>query len=88
MVFSFPEQSLPFLQQLHTIGVKYNFFVIIINTRQKYRDIIILNLAYCQKNKGLEIYAWVIMSNHIQSISAKSKRRIKCYFKRFQKLYK
>ncbi|MDQ3191579.1 MAG: transposase [Bacteroidota bacterium] len=34
-------------------------------TRQKYRDIIILNLAYCQKNKGIEIYAWVIMSNHI-----------------------
>ncbi|HET6244520.1 MAG TPA: transposase [Bacteroidia bacterium] len=34
-------------------------------TRQKYRDIITLNLAYCQKNKGLEIYAWVIMSNHI-----------------------
>lgn len=34
-------------------------------TRQKYRDIIITNLAYCQKNKGLEIFAWVIMSNHI-----------------------
>lgn len=34
-------------------------------TRQKYRDIIINNLDYCQKNKGLEIFAWVIMSNHI-----------------------
>lgn len=34
-------------------------------TRQKYRDIIITNLEYCQKNKGLEIFAWVIMSNHI-----------------------
>ena len=34
-------------------------------SRQKYRDIIIDNLSYCQKNKGLEIYAWVIMSNHI-----------------------
>jgi len=34
-------------------------------SRQKYRDIIIENLSYCQKNKGLEIYAWVIMSNHI-----------------------
>jgi putative transposase len=34
-------------------------------TSQKYRDIIINNLDYCQKNKGLEIFAWVIMSNHI-----------------------
>ena len=34
-------------------------------TRKKYRDIIIENLAYCQKHKGLEIYGWVIMSNHI-----------------------
>ncbi len=31
----------------------------------KYRDIIISNLACCQKNKGLEIFARVIMSNHM-----------------------
>ena len=34
-------------------------------SRQLYRDIVIDSLSYCQKNKGLEIYAWVIMSNHI-----------------------
>lgn len=34
-------------------------------TRKIYRDIIVSNLEYCQKHKGLEIYAWVIMSNHI-----------------------
>jgi REP element-mobilizing transposase RayT len=34
-------------------------------TRQKYRDTIISNLAFCQKNKNLIIYAYVIMSNHI-----------------------
>jgi REP element-mobilizing transposase RayT len=37
-------------------------------SRQKYRDIIIENLTYCQKNKGLDIFAWVIMSNHIHLI--------------------
>ena len=37
-------------------------------TRQVYRDIIIDSLRYCQKEKGLEIFAWVIMSNHIHSI--------------------
>jgi len=34
-------------------------------TRQVYRDIVIDSLRYCQQNKGLEIYAFVVMSNHI-----------------------
>jgi REP element-mobilizing transposase RayT len=34
-------------------------------TRKLYRDIVIENLTYCQKNKALEIYGFVIMSNHI-----------------------
>ncbi len=34
-------------------------------TRQKYRDIIIQNLKYCQEHKGLSIFAYVIMSNHL-----------------------
>lgn len=34
-------------------------------TRKIYRDIIIENLKFCQENKGLEIYGFVIMSNHI-----------------------
>ncbi len=34
-------------------------------SKEKYRKIIIKNLKYCVENKGLEIYAWVIMSNHI-----------------------
>jgi REP element-mobilizing transposase RayT len=34
-------------------------------TRKVYRDILIESLTYCQENKGLEIYAWVIMSNHV-----------------------
>jgi REP element-mobilizing transposase RayT len=38
-------------------------------SRQKYRDIILENLAYCQKNKGLEIFAYVIMTNHIHLIT-------------------
>ncbi len=34
-------------------------------SRERYQKIIVENLKYCVKNKGLEIYAWVIMSNHI-----------------------
>jgi REP element-mobilizing transposase RayT len=34
-------------------------------TRKAYRDIVIDSLRFCQEKKGLEIYAYVIMSNHI-----------------------
>ena len=34
-------------------------------SREIYRKIIVENLCYCVKHKGLEIYAWVIMSNHV-----------------------
>lgn len=37
-------------------------------TRKNHRDAIIESLKYCQKEKGLVIYAYVIMSNHIHMI--------------------
>jgi REP element-mobilizing transposase RayT len=37
-------------------------------TSPAYRDILFENLSYCQASKGLNIYAWVLMSNHIHLI--------------------
>lgn len=37
-------------------------------TRKPYRDIFIDSLDYCSKNKGLILYAYVIMSNHVHLI--------------------
>ena len=37
-------------------------------TRPLYKHIIIDSLSYCQKEKGLLIYAWVLMSNHLHMI--------------------
>lgn len=34
-------------------------------SRKAYKDIVIDSLKYCQKNKGLVIYAYVIMTNHL-----------------------
>ena len=34
-------------------------------TRKSYKDIVIDSLKYCQEYKSLEIFAYVIMSNHI-----------------------
>ena len=37
-------------------------------TRKEYKNIIVNSLQFCQQNKGLELYAWVIMTNHIHLI--------------------
>ena len=37
-------------------------------TRNEYKNILIENLEYCQINKGLEIFAWCIMTNHVHLI--------------------
>ena len=37
-------------------------------TRPIYRDIAIDSLRYCQQNRGLQIFGYVIMSNHIPSL--------------------
>ncbi|HEX8546512.1 MAG TPA: transposase [Cytophagaceae bacterium] len=40
--------------------------------RSIYSDIIVESLGYCQQNKGLNIHAWCIMSNHIHLIVSSS----------------
>jgi len=37
-------------------------------TREQYKDIVIDNLKYCQQDKGLAVFSYVIMSNHIHMI--------------------
>ena len=37
-------------------------------TRNEYKNILVENLEYCIKDKGLEIFAWCIMTNHIHLI--------------------
>jgi len=37
-------------------------------TRREYKDILLDSFRYCMINKGMEIYAWVIMSNHVHLI--------------------
>jgi len=37
-------------------------------TRKQFKDIVIDSLKYCCKNKGLLLYAYVIMSNHLHLI--------------------
>ena len=42
-------------------------------TRKIYADILLDSIGYCQANKGLEVFGWVIMSNHCHLIIGSSK---------------
>ncbi|MCK4621683.1 MAG: transposase [Desulfuromonadales bacterium] len=37
-------------------------------TRNEYKNILVENLEYCIKHKGVEIFAWCIMTNHVHLI--------------------
>lgn len=39
-------------------------------TRNHYKNIIVDSLAYCQREKGLIVYAYVVMSNHLHLMVA------------------
>jgi REP element-mobilizing transposase RayT len=54
-------------------------------TRQMYREIVIESLKYCQKEKGLEIFAWVIMSNHIHLLARSSENNLSGVIRDFKK---
>ena len=41
-------------------------------TRQEICDIFVNDLRYCQQNKGLVLYAWVLMSNHAHILAQSS----------------
>jgi len=49
-------------------GLYYLTFQVVewvdIFSRQAIRDIFVESLRYCQQNKGLDLFAWVLMSNH------------------------
>ena len=53
-------------------------------TRKIYRDIVIDSLRFCQANKDLDIYAFVIMSNHLHLLMKSSKSDLSNTIKEFK----
>ena len=54
-------------------------------TRKEFKHIIIESLAYCQQEKGLEIYAWVIMPSHLHLIISTKKEPLENIMRDFKK---
>ena len=45
-------------------------------TKQEYCEIILDSLHYCQKNKGLIVHAWCIMSSHLHLIISSTQNNL------------
>lgn len=54
-------------------------------TRKQYRDIVIDGLRHCQKEKGLILYAWCIMSNHVHLMAAAKENKLSYILREFKK---
>ena len=55
-------------------------------SRPIYRHIVIESLKYCQKEKGLIIYAWVIMTNHMHRfVGSKGENKVSDILRDFKK---
>jgi len=42
-------------------------------TKREYFDIIVQSLSYCRQNKGLKLFAYVVMDNHVHFIASSDK---------------
>jgi len=53
-------------------GVYFVSFAVVewvdVFTRNEYKHILIETLHYCQREKGMEIFAWCIMTNHVHLV--------------------
>ena len=54
-------------------------------TRLLYRDIILDSLNFCCDNKGMNLHAWVVMSNHIHLIISSDTNKIENIVRDFKK---
>lgn len=64
------------MSELRKANTDHAFFITLtvvgwidVFTRKDYCDLIIKNFKYCQSDKGLQIFAFVIMSNHIHLVA-------------------
>lgn len=54
-------------------------------TRKEYRDLVLESLKYCQESKGLIVYAWCIMSNHLHLILGSKENNLSDILRDFKK---
>lgn len=70
-------------------GIHFVTFAVVewidVFTRKDYRDIIVDSLKYCQREKGLKLYGWCLMSNHIHLVIAAEQQNTSDLLRDFKK---
>ena len=63
-----------FKYQIRTDGIYFLTFTVVdwidVFTRPELANVVIDSLRHCPKEKGLDIYAWCIMSSHVHLIAS------------------
>src|SRR5690349_5138746 len=54
-------------------------------TRPLYKDIVLQSFRYCMQHKGLEVYAYVIMTNHVHTIIGSTQESISYIIRDFKR---
>jgi putative transposase len=54
-------------------------------SRKRYRDILVESLNYCIKHKGFEVFAYVIMSNHVHLLARAGNRNLSDVLRDFKR---
>ena len=54
-------------------------------TRKEYRDILLDSFKYCQKEKGLILNCWCVMSNHVHMIASAKDENLSDILRDFKK---
>lgn len=70
-------------------GVHFITFAVVewvdVFTRKEYRDILLDSIRHCQREKGLLLHAWCIMSNHVHLVVSAKNNDISDVLRDFKK---
>ena len=68
-----------FKYAIRSEGIYFMTFTVVdwidVFTRRVYKDIVVDSLRHCQEHKGLDIYSWCIMSNHVHLIASSTSQQ-------------
>lgn len=73
------DQALPYFLTFQVVGWADVF------TRKSYRDCILENLTYCRKEKGLFLFGYVVMSNHLHLVVQQKEGKLSDWVRDFKK---
>ena len=52
--------------------------------RNQYKNIVLDSLSFCQQNKGLELFAWCVMTSHLHLIMGTRKQNMEDILRDFK----